>query len=772
MISSHDFNDTYNIDSSLEFQAIEATSPRSLFLIVQTFDHQIKYYNPAFIEYFALQDIRVHTCTDIYNKIIHPDDLPGYLEHLESLKEIQPEEYKSIKVRMKNSNGTWSHFFFKDRLYSPEGKRHILSEVFPIEDAEKEGTISQRSLSNEYRHLLKSLDEAFCIFEMIFDEKGNPVDYLFQEINPAFEKQINLKDFTGKTIRELVPDQDERWFTTYGNVAVTGEPVRFQVKGEKILKAWLDIYAFRLGGPESRRVAVLFHNINDRKLAEEKILEAKKELEKKALERQKELEENNALLQTIFNTTTQGIAVLKPLFDENGNIKDFSFVRVNNLLLKIYPRANTSGKTFLETSSNSFNFKIFKEFKNVAKTGKGYDKEIYFHKDGYNNWFRITALSQRDLVIATIEDITERKVKDSELIDTVRFKQQLVRTSPETILILNLSELKVNYINKDIYPEEGLTREKILHMPLAEIIPYIHPRDRERIMTFHKKILKSEDDEIHDIEIRLQLKPNIWEWFSARGKVFQRNSDSRVEEYVLLVRNINKQKETQKALVNAEKFSILGEVARTLAHELRNPIASMGMATEVLSLKLRGIRRPELEKYLRVLKNSAHTLNDLVNNLLNSSNYNESVMLKQDLSKIVESTLEKASDRIYLAGIEIKKKYKGAHYILADRDKMEIALLNIIVNASEATIPGEGVIHIEIKEDEKDIILLISDNGHGLEKEQMDRLFEAFYSTKETGVGVGLNSVKNILEEHDSRIEVSSEPKKGTSFWIYFPKAT
>ena len=359
---------------------------------------------------------------------------------------------------------------------------------------------------------------------------------------------------------------------------------------------------------------------------------------------------------------------------------------------------------------------------------------------------------------------------NEELKSSVRFKKQLVSTTPETIVILNLNDQNVRYINKDIYPEAGLTKKRILGTPVIEIIPYIHPRDRERVMEFHKKLLKSSDDDVHDIEIRLKLKGNVWEWFSVRGKIFHRRDESWVDEYVLLVRNINQQKETQKALINAEKFSIMGEVARTLAHELRNPITSIGMATDVLNLKLAEIQQNGSEKYFKILKNSTKTLDDLVNNLLNSSNYVATVLEKLDLTEIVEKTLEKAADRIYLAGIEIKKNYKGPHIILADSEKLEIALLNIIVNASEAVIPDNGIISIEIIEEEKDLLLRISDNGHGLEEEQMESLFDAFYTTKKTGVGVGLNSVKTILEEHDSRIEVNSELDKGTSFSLYFPK--
>lgn len=160
----------------------------------------------------------------------------------------------------------------------------------------------------------------------------------------------------------------------------------------------------------------------------------------------------------------------------------------------------------------------------------------------------------------------------------------------------------------------------------------------------------------------------------------------------------------------------------------------------------------------------------MVSDLLNSANYAPSELKKENLSEIVKNAVLKASDRIYLTGIKVEKEFDGIFYILADREKLEIALLNLLVNASEATVPGEGVIKIEILDLEHDFMLCISDNGHGIEEDQIQRLFEAFYSNKRMGVGVGLSSVKDILEQHDAQIKVKSNPGKGTSFQMLFPK--
>src|SRR3569832_1971427 len=85
-----------------------------------------------------------------------------------------------------------------------------------------------RRSEERYRTLFDSIDEGFCVIEMIFDGDGRPVDYLFLEINPAFEKQTGLTGATGKRIRELAPEHEAHWFEIYGEIALTGRPGRFE----------------------------------------------------------------------------------------------------------------------------------------------------------------------------------------------------------------------------------------------------------------------------------------------------------------------------------------------------------------------------------------------------------------------------------------------------------------------------------------------------------------------------------------------------------------
>ena len=117
--------------------------------------------------------------------------------------------------------------------------------------------------------MFNSIDEGFCIIEMIFDTKGNPIDYRFLETNPAFEKQTGMHEATGKTMREFVPNHEEHWFETYGNIVLTGKSKRFINEAKPLMGGWYDVYACQFGGRESNKVAIVFNDITERKKAEE-----------------------------------------------------------------------------------------------------------------------------------------------------------------------------------------------------------------------------------------------------------------------------------------------------------------------------------------------------------------------------------------------------------------------------------------------------------------------------------------------------------------------
>ncbi|MHA3774969.1 PAS domain-containing hybrid sensor histidine kinase/response regulator [Verrucomicrobiota bacterium sgz303538] len=134
--------------------------------------------------------------------------------------------------------------------------------------ARKQAEEEVRESEERYRTLFESIDEAFCVVEMLFDEQGEPVDYRFVQVNPAFEAHTGLVGATGKTMRELAPKHEAHWFQIYGRVALTGESIRFENCADQ-LGRWFDVFAFRTGPAKRRQVGILFTDITARRQAEE-----------------------------------------------------------------------------------------------------------------------------------------------------------------------------------------------------------------------------------------------------------------------------------------------------------------------------------------------------------------------------------------------------------------------------------------------------------------------------------------------------------------------
>lgn len=152
---------------------------------------------------------------------------------------------------------------------------NILGVVLVFRDVSEEHAAKRalRFSQERYRTLFNSIDEGFCIVQMLFDEDDKPIDYRFLEINPAFVKQSGLENAVGKTVCELAPGTEEHWFELFGSVALTGEPARYQDRSDAMNRDF-DGYAFRFGDAENRQVAILFSDVTERREANEKLLAA------------------------------------------------------------------------------------------------------------------------------------------------------------------------------------------------------------------------------------------------------------------------------------------------------------------------------------------------------------------------------------------------------------------------------------------------------------------------------------------------------------------
>jgi PAS domain S-box-containing protein len=156
----------------------------------------------------------------------------------------------------------------------------VLSGVIALcQDVSEQVAARKKIVESEakYRALFDSMDQGFCVLEIITGDSGQPVDYRFIETNPVFEKQTGLQDAIGKTALGLVPNLEAYWVEQYGKVALTGEAMRF-IRESQAMQRWFDVYAFKIGGEESKKIAVLFTDITERKKIEEAVYQSESNL--------------------------------------------------------------------------------------------------------------------------------------------------------------------------------------------------------------------------------------------------------------------------------------------------------------------------------------------------------------------------------------------------------------------------------------------------------------------------------------------------------------
>src|ERR671916_410369 len=184
-------------------------------------------------------------------------------------------------------DGEMRNLEFKAKArFMPGRHLSVLRDVTQRKRAEE----ALRESEERYRKLFDSIDEGFAIIEMLYDGQGQAMDYRILETNPAFGRMTGFADAAGKTSLELNPDAEPYWFETLGRVAETGEDVRFESYAE-VLDRWFDVYASRVGGEGSRRVAIVFANTTERKRAEEA------------------LRDSEATLNSILNNLAEGVLV-------------------------------------------------------------------------------------------------------------------------------------------------------------------------------------------------------------------------------------------------------------------------------------------------------------------------------------------------------------------------------------------------------------------------------------------------------------------------------
>lgn len=208
--------------------------------------------------------------------LVFPQDLGEVLTNIERVKRSQRVEIFE-GVRIHSSGREMTLEVVMSPVKNDDGQVIGVSMIARDVTQRREAEAALQESEEKYHTLFDSIDEGYCTIEVLFDGANKPYNWRFLEVNPAFEKNNGLKNATGKTILELTPDIEPKWFDIYGRIAQTGEPQRFQEQSAA-LNRHFDLYAFRIGAAHENNVAVIFTDITARKRAEEALRESEERL--------------------------------------------------------------------------------------------------------------------------------------------------------------------------------------------------------------------------------------------------------------------------------------------------------------------------------------------------------------------------------------------------------------------------------------------------------------------------------------------------------------
>lgn len=394
----------------------------------------------------------------------------------------------------------------------------------------------------------------------------------------------------------------------------------------------------------------------------------------------------------------------------------------------------------------------------VLLTGKG-NKEIDIKamQTGATDYLIKTDLNA-DKLERCIRYSLERTTYLKALRANERKYRSIFELSKDAVFIANRS---LHFIDSNAATSDllGYNTEELRLVNVYDLIT--EPADKKLL----EKLLYEEGD-VADMEIELLTKHG-----EKRICIFSLTTpiDTTGEIYYQgLMHDITNIRRAEKANLMVEKLGATGRLVRTLAHEVRNPLNNINMSVEQLVSETTSEDSP---MYLDIIQRNSKRIGDLITELLDSSRPSEFVFEKCTLQMIMDDAIADALDRITLQRINMHLQYaEEPCYILANKEKLKIAFLNIIINAVEAMpVNGKGDLEIELEPSNGLHVLRVRDNGCGIPEKNLSRLFEPYFTSKRNGMGLGLAATLNILQSHKAQVDVSSVVDKGTKFTISFP---
>lgn len=343
----------------------------------------------------------------------------------------------------------------------------------------------------------------------------------------------------------------------------------------------------------------------------------------------------------------------------------------------------------------------------------------------------------------------ELEEKDIDLKNLEVFNREVIESIKSGLFTTDLSG-KVLMFNPSAERITGVKMEDIIGRKIDEVIPYFK-------FPF--------SDNIVNQEIRVK---NGSQKVIGLGISLLKDSMGNTKGYIGIFQDLTHVKELEEEMKNREKLAVIGELSSSIAHEIRNPLASLKSSIELL--KDESIPLENRRRLMDIAINEMERLNKFITDFLAYSRPSPCEFTVFDLNILIDDIVELLKKRVEEKNIKIIKNYNGRLLIKADPQKIKQVLWNLGINAIESMEGKGGVLTISTTEQSNNIRVIVKDTGIGIKDEDKQKIFYPFYTTKQNGTGLGLAIAYRIIEEHSGSLFVNSEYGFGTTFEIILKK--
>lgn len=377
------------------------------------------------------------------------------------------------------------------------------------------------------------------------------------------------------------------------------------------------------------------------------------------------------------------------------------------------------------------------------------------------NEFNLMATKLEESYSGLEQKINERTAKLKESEEKYR---ESINSANDAIFTLDINTAQVIDTNKKAEELSGCSKSELKQLKVWDMYS---TQDKTRLEKLWEQVRENGSGTLHDINHKRK-----------DGSIVPTSISASVIEYgnrkfiQKICRDITERKRMEQQLIRTERLAAIGELAAEVAHEINNPLGGLQNFVKMIEKEPENI--PQTKEFINLIQEGLKRIEVIVKRLTAFSKPYVLRMSNHNLNDIVEESLIFMEHRVEDENISLQKRFApNLPKVYVDVDNVSQVIINLLANAFDS-MPNGGKLLIEsqlCKEHESCVQFLISDTGYGIKKDEVDKIFDPFFSTKGNGKGIGLGLAisKRIMEDHGGNIRVASSSGKGATFAVCFP---